>query len=245
MISKRGDLHFVVTQHTNDLQVLNIIQSILGFGKVIPQSSGLNTKSRTSRYVVQDIRHLYLIILLLNGNIILPSRKKVMYNFLLAYNARIKKINRNTKYITSIDYRDLNIKPTLNDHWLMGFTEAEGCFHISSTQLSRVMFIVSQKWEMNLPILSEFILLFKTGRIVPHSVNNNYGYIIQGAWECTNIYTYFDKVPFRSLKKESYLLWKDLNKRVINKEHLSSESSVKIEMVALAKKINSRNRKSR
>jgi cytochrome c oxidase subunit 1 len=83
VVSKRGDMSFIVTQSTTDKQVLEYIQNLLGFGKVIIQSSGKGSSpSQTSRYVVQDIKNLYLLVLLFNGNIVLPSRKIVFKNFL-------------------------------------------------------------------------------------------------------------------------------------------------------------------
>lgn len=47
IVNKRGDLAFIITQSTSDIQVLKFIQDTLGFGKVINQSA------ITSRYVCQ------------------------------------------------------------------------------------------------------------------------------------------------------------------------------------------------
>jgi hypothetical protein len=62
----RGDIFFVITQSTSDLEVLKLVQSILGFGSVHTQSAASNT----SRFVVQDLAHLTLIAHLFNGNIV-------------------------------------------------------------------------------------------------------------------------------------------------------------------------------
>lgn len=62
--AKRGDISFVITQDLRDIQILNLIQNVLGFGKRIKQSN------LTSRYVVQDKKGLDLLALLFNGNII-------------------------------------------------------------------------------------------------------------------------------------------------------------------------------
>jgi hypothetical protein len=69
VMNSRGDLSFVITQSTTDIQVLLYIQKTLGFGSVIKQGE------TTSRFVVQDLRHLHKIILILNGNLLLPSRQ--------------------------------------------------------------------------------------------------------------------------------------------------------------------------
>jgi len=62
IVAKRGNIFFVITQDSRDVQVLNMVQDVLGFGKVIKQGQS------TSRYVVQDKKCLYLISLLLNKN---------------------------------------------------------------------------------------------------------------------------------------------------------------------------------
>lgn len=86
VIAKRNKiLQFVVTQSTDDIAILNYIQDSLGFGKVIKQGK------RTSRYVVQDISNLHLIILLFNGNLILPTRKKNFKDFLDIFNDKVIK----------------------------------------------------------------------------------------------------------------------------------------------------------
>jgi len=53
-VAKRGDLSFVITQSTKDVNVLNYIMNNFAFGKVIKQS----IKSNTHRYIIQDLKHL-------------------------------------------------------------------------------------------------------------------------------------------------------------------------------------------
>jgi len=55
IVAKRGDLSFVIVQSTNDVQILNYIKDKLGFGRVVLQSSKLNTH----RFIVQDIKNLF------------------------------------------------------------------------------------------------------------------------------------------------------------------------------------------
>src|ERR1700761_7201254 len=64
--AKRGDLAFVITQSSTDIQSLNYIKKNLGFGSVIKQS----VKQNTHRFVVQDLKNLYLICLMFNGNMV-------------------------------------------------------------------------------------------------------------------------------------------------------------------------------
>jgi hypothetical protein len=69
---------------------------------------------RVYRLIIQRIQHLRLIMFLFNGNLILPSRKIQFNKFLLAYNS---------KSDSPIDYLPLNNAITLDNSWLLGFTE--------------------------------------------------------------------------------------------------------------------------
>ena len=80
IVNNRGDLAFVITQATNDKQILEYIKEVLGFGKVIPQSA------ITSRYVTQNKREIDIIISIFNGNIILPSRQQKFAIFIEGFN---------------------------------------------------------------------------------------------------------------------------------------------------------------
>lgn len=63
---------FVITQSSKDLKVLEYIQRVLGFGKIIVQS----TANNTHRFVVQDKVSLWLLGLLFNGNLVFPVRQQ-------------------------------------------------------------------------------------------------------------------------------------------------------------------------
>jgi cytochrome c oxidase subunit 1 len=107
ILAKRGDLSFVVTQSSLDLEVLNYIKNNLGFGKIFKQS----VKQNTHRFIVQDIKNIYLICLLFNGNMVFPTRKARFLTFLSLYNERL--IRKNIKTIIPLD---LNVLPTLEDN---------------------------------------------------------------------------------------------------------------------------------
>jgi len=240
IVNFRNDLQFVITQSTEDIQILYYIQKELGFGNVIKQGK------RTSRYIVQDIKNIKLIIHIFNGNIVLPSRKIVFKKFIDFYN---KKCSKNTAYsnaAANIDILDFNILPSLNNYWLSGFTDAEGCFtasFLSNSQAFRLRFILSQKGDKNLPILSHFILLFNAGVIEAHSIKQNYSYVLSGKKNCYNIYSYFDKFSLKTKKYTSYVLWKEIYNNIANKEHLVVE--LRDTLIEKAKKVNSIRRKSK
>jgi len=106
ILAKRGDLSFVITQSTLDVQVLNYIKDTLGFGKVIVQSS----KQKTHRFVVQDTKNLFLICLLFNGNMVFPTRYARFLTFLSTFNEKLLKQN-----LTTISPSKDCVSPSLND----------------------------------------------------------------------------------------------------------------------------------
>jgi len=232
----RGGLQFVISPNspkgasTSDLQVLLYILKNLGFGKVIQQSK----INKTHRFIIQDMKHLMMICLLFNGNMVFFTRNAKFLIFLAAYN--LIALRRNLDIIAPI--MD-TILPTLNDSWLSGFTDAEGCFSLSllSNSLAyRLRFILSQKWNINKSIFLHIASLFNVGFVSPHSAPNNWQYTVNGVKNTVFILPYFDQHALKTNKKDSYLLWKELRLQLINKDHLNLES--RKEMIKLAKRVN-------
>ena len=243
ILAKRGDLSFVITQSTSDVQILNYIKDQLGFGKVIQQS----IKQKTHRFIVQDVKNLFLICLIFNGNMVFPTRKARFLTFLTMFNEKLLKINL-TKLklkLEPIDIVNTSIIPSLNDGWLGGFTDGEGCFTVSilsNSSAFRIRFILTQKWESNKCILEHIMKLFNrkegisVGSVVPHSVFNIWEYRINGLKNCKEIFPYFDKYKLKSKKKESYIKWRILYSRLLKKDHLYPH--LRLELINLAKEIN-------
>lgn len=69
-------LQFVITQSSSvalRVQVLNYIQTNLGFGKVIQQSKS----NHTHRFIVQDVSNILLICLIFNGNMVFYTKNSL------------------------------------------------------------------------------------------------------------------------------------------------------------------------
>ena len=234
ILAKRGDLAFVITQSTTDVKSLYYIKDTLGFGKVIKQS----VKQNTHRFVIQDIPNLYLICLLFNGNMVFPTRKARFLTFISYFNEKLLKKN-----LITITSSDICVTPTLKDAWISGITDAEGCFTCSILTNSsgyRFRYILTQKWEANKLILEHILSIFRIylvqGSVEPHSVNNVWEIRVNGVKNCKGLFPYFDEFPFITKKKDSYLKWKLIHSRIVNKDHLKNSS--RLELIELAKKIN-------
>lgn len=237
IVSKTGDLSFVIVQSTLDIKVLNYIKDTLGFGKVIKQSVKQGGKAHTHRFIIQDFSNLHLICLLFNGNMVFPTRSARFLIFLAAFNERL--IKKNLSLIIPITN---SLLPTLQDSWLAGITDAEGCFTLSllsNNTAFRYRYILSQKWKANKGVLEQILSLFNTlkvkGSVVEHSVPNVWELRINGLKNCLSICEYFDNYKLKSKKRESYLLWKSLSNNLARKDHLSDK---RLELIKLAKQIN-------
>jgi len=239
ILAKRGDLSFVITQSTSDVNVLNYIKDNLGFGKLMVQS----IKQKTHRIVIQDVYNLYLICLLFNGNMIFPTRNARFLSFLSFFNERLLKKNIELEPIIPIY---TCILPSLEDGWLTGISDGEASFSVSLLSNSvafRIRYILTQKWEKNKYVLEEIIKLFgenengiKIGNVVQHHIENIYECRINGIKNCIKILPYFDNFNLKTKKKDSYFKWKDLLFRLKNKDHL--DSNLRLELISLAKQIN-------
>lgn len=234
-IGKRGDLSFVITQSSKDVNILNYIMNNLGFGKVIKQS----VKSNTHRFIIQDRAHLVMISLLFNGNMVFPTIANRFNTFLSALNEKLLKDGENLIipiYAT--------VLPTLSDHWLAGVTDGEGSFICSilsnSSTAYRFRYILTQKHDANRYVLQHIVNLFQeinaSGAVVNHSVETVFEVRVNGIKNCCNLFKYFDEHTLKSNKADSYLKWKQVSVRLVGKEHLDNVK--RIELISLCKQIN-------
>ena len=235
-LAKRGDLSFVITQSTYDIAVLNYIKDNLCFGKVIVQSK----IQKTHRYVVQDINNIYLLCLLFNGNMVFPTRNARFITFLSFFNERLLK-----KGLLPIPLINNYVSPTLNDAWLSGITDGEGCFTssiLSNSSAYRIRYILTQKWDINKFVLESILNLYNTpkkiGLVVPHSTSGVWELRINGVKNCKLLIPYFDKYNLQSKKSISYTKWKELLYKLENGEHLHSD--IRLKLKELSKEINKR-----
>lgn len=230
IITSRGNLQFVITQNTRDVQVLDLIKNTLKIGKVIKQGSN------TSRFVVQDKKGLELIVSLFNGNLVQPSRLYGLQKFLEFFNIISCK---GLKRVNIVKFLDQLVIPSLKDSWLSGYSDAEGCFSVSLLNNSlafRIRFLISQKLFINKLVLDRFIILFGTGRVIPHSQPDTFTYEVNGLTNCEKLFFYFEQHPLRTKKAYSFILWKELYLKLKNKEHL--DPTLRPLLKVLASKVN-------
>jgi len=241
ILEYKGRCYFVVTQ--KDDKVLYEIHETLGMGVVKHFYDNKGVK-KYSRLVLSEHKGVFLLYLLLNGNLILQSR--------------VEQIGRWYRALSSaprFDYSLFCIKcipnqvkvgrePSLNDSWLSGFTDAEGCFSVKIESLHnktyyyvKLLFILDQKHEEI--ALNKIALLFneKAKAVIrtsnkntnaDHTKPNN---MFRLTFSCNDkkkaisskIVNYFKVHKLKTSKKESFYVWTKILDIVIDKQPLSEE----------------------
>lgn len=122
ILEHKGRSRLVITQ--KDPLVLLDIQKKLGFGKV-------KKFDKFSRFIVEDNNNCLLLYILLNGNLVLEHRINQLskWYFSLMKAPKLKLDNYYLNEIPSIITSTAN--PSLENSWISGFTDAEGCFSIA------------------------------------------------------------------------------------------------------------------
>ena len=117
-------------------------------------------------------------------------------------------------------------KPTLNNSWLCGFTDAEGCFTCSITKetdrtkaggLVRLRFILSQKGNLcQMEYLAE-MLKGKTHYIASYEGYN----VTVNSTKLSLVVNYFNTYPLKTKKNIVHFNWLKIYKLFIEKKHLT------------------------
>lgn len=228
ILNKDGYLEFKITQSSVDAQILFYIKKELGFGSVVVQDK----INKTHHYRVRDKNNILKLINIFNGNIITKYKNNQFLLWLEGYN---KKYNENIKFIEPKFGAPL---VNLNNAWLSGFTDAEGCFTCSvlTSKEGRtsvtVRYVVSQKDDKE---FSQDLANLINGYITHIKSYNGYNTVVNFS-KLNIILNYLKTYPLKTKKLISYHRWLKIYDLVKNKQHFTDEG---LEVIRnLAKKIN-------
>lgn len=221
-------VRFVLTQKESN--ILYHIHKILGIGKVkhFPQGTSGN-KNDFYRLIVDNSSQILLLAFLFNGNLALTHRIKQLSLWTKVLN---KKFGENTIILI-----EKAVSLTLQDAWLSGFTDAEGCFNVSITSNARyalghvikMRFILDQKDEAILNIIKD---LFGFGKVTLSSKTVDvYRFTATGFKNTNDITSYFNKYPLLTKKALSYSNWLSIYNIIINKDHLTEEGLAQVRRI--------------
>nr|YP_008475307.1 hypothetical protein [Candida chauliodis]AGS44621.1 hypothetical protein [Candida chauliodis] len=233
MIMGKSAQSFDIVVSDQNKYLLEIIQSNLGLGSISIHSK----QNKNWAWTVKNSRQIILICLLLNGNLVLPTRYTKFISFLSLVNIRLVKNNEKIINIKS------NIRlPSLKDHWLAGFTDAEGNFNININK-QIISYSIEQKQLANKYVLEYIKELFDKdsgirdlGEVKVNS-KNYWEYSINGI-KVNKVFNYFDKYKLIN-KRINYDIFKELLLTIDEWEHLDKRDKIRIK----SKLINSKNKK--
>uniref|UniRef100_UPI001FA8170F hypothetical protein n=1 Tax=Ciborinia camelliae TaxID=647257 RepID=UPI001FA8170F len=234
--AKGTRVRFVLTQ--KESAILFYIQKKLGIGQVkhFPQGkSGDNNDFY--RLIVDNPLHILLLAYLFNGNLALTNRIQQLSLWVQALNNRLG--------ADTIILINQAVSVTLQDAWLSGFTDAEGCFNVSITSNARytlgsvikMRYILDQKDSV---ILMAIQNLFGFGKVSVRSQTDGvYRYTVTGFKSMNDVISYFKAFPLLTKKAQSFEKWFSIHNMVSNKLHLTEEGLAQVRV--LQKQINLEN----
>jgi hypothetical protein len=213
---------FGITQ--SEESILLEIKSVLGFGKVYYDSS-----ANSYRYRVYDQSEILILATLFNGKFASKNKIEQLGNWLIVLNKKSEVLIHNSN----------SFKPTLNDGWLSGFSDAEGCFYVSVVNQKANITIADSKGKkdivekiysrvrlrFNLDQKDELLLLqikdlFGSGSVNKTSDPGIFKYT-NGAFKSNAItINYFESFPLKTKKQEAFRKWSEIRKILLAKEHL-------------------------
>ena len=193
-----------------------------------------------------------------NAYLLIVSSKKGILKVLNLINGKLRLEDRFNQVINNIinndKYKDikheafnftLNSSNNFNNHWLAGFTDADGSFQIkiiNRTSKSRPE--IRLNYQIALPPTSrsrlgccadqkkffilEMIKRFIGGNIGYRELQDTYYYGSTSFGSARKVIQYFDKYHLQSRKQISYLRWRKVYLLIQNKEHLNEKGLKKI-----------------
>ena len=246
ILEHKGRSYLVITQ--KDDRVLHEICETLKIGKV-KQFFDNKGNRKYSRYIISDNKGIFLLYLLLNGNIALEHRVN-----------QLKKWNTALKNASKLDYSLFYTKrvpslietlkqPSIRDAWLSGFTDAEGCFSVKIANAKglhyvSLLFILDQKNGEG--VLNRIALLFSQNKKailrtpncltteskkkdLSKSSDEYLNNMFRLTFYCNDkkkiisskILDYFNTYKLKTSKRESFRVWTIILANVLNKQPLS------------------------
>jgi Cytochrome b/b6/petB/LAGLIDADG endonuclease len=223
-----------IGQSGSNRGVLDYIHKTLGFGNVTVRTDCLGVQ-----YDVGAAAHIRALILIFNGHIVLPRRSTQFGLFLAHYNSLGAH-----KGGPNIMFKNYTLLPTLEDRWIQGFFEAEGCVscgvRLNDGKTSKYgtgrplspwfdcSFSLYQGLLQNKPVLEYFKSVFEGGAVTggSESTKDFFTYRITGVKNMPAIYEYFDSEPLVGIKASAYCLFKELVAEATAQMHLNREHAV-------------------
>jgi hypothetical protein len=221
VLNKDGYLEFKLTQSSVDAQILFYVKKELGFGTVSVQDK----INKTHRFRVRDKNNLLKLINIFNGNLLTKYKINQFKLWVEGFN-KIYKMN-----IQVVENKQV---VNLDNAWLSGFTDAEGCF-TSSVLTSKegktvvtVRYVVSQKDDKE---FNQSVATLLDGYITHLKSYNGYNTVVNFG-KLGKILNYLKNYPLKTKKLISYNRWLKIYYLVKDKKHFTPEGIIVIRFIA-------------
>lgn len=209
-----GKNQLIIVFAENDTSLAYYIKKRIGFGNIYKIKN-----KKAVKYICKNFKGLSIILSLINGKLV-----------------SFYKYNQLIKHQYNIDY-NYNILPPLNslsldNFWLAGFAQADGCFHISIVKSKthktgfsiRLEFSIKQKDPIPLNLLYNII---KKGNLSQYS-SGIWCYKSTGYKTAAILINYFDKFNIFSGKYINYLKFRKVYIMITKGLHLEEKGVKKI-----------------
>lgn len=211
----KKELHIIFSE--TDKSLAYFIKKRIGYGNVYKIKD-----KKAVRYICKNKEGLLIILYLINGKLV----SKYKYDQLIKHNY-------------SEDF-NINIMPPLNNlsldnYWLAGFTQADGCFHISVVKSKthksgysvRLEFSLKQNDELPLRLLYNNLGM---GNISQYHTGV-WCYKSSGYKTAAVLINYFDKYNVFAGKYVDYLKFRKVYIMITEGKHLNSKGILKIKSI--------------
>lgn len=222
IVNKSGYLEFKVTQSSIDAQILFFIKKELGFGSVSVQDK----VNKTHHYRIRDKKNIHKLIQIFNGNIVTNYKFNQFKVWVNAFNEIYK---------TNVQCIENKHELTLNNAWLSGFTDAEGCFTCSTSvskstgkAITTVRYVISQKGDID---FSRNLADKINGYVTYVKSYNGYNTVVNFG-KLNKILLYLKSYPLKTKKFISYTRWLKIYGLVKDKKHLTHEGRIIIKFLS-------------
>jgi hypothetical protein len=225
---------FIINQ--KDIALLHKIRTFLGFGKVMTY---IQKDQKHGRYSVQSQKNCLRLAILFSGNLVLEKTNMRFYKWVeFMRTSPPFRVFDPTNTLAKIQSQKI-AEVGLNNSWLSGFIDAEGCFYTRIRKHSRMKtglqlirkFCLNQKGEFE--TLNKINIFLKSkGRV--QTIKNfknldSYFKIEIHSIESTQILLdYLEKYPCLGQKRLAIQNYHKLNNFVKRKEHLTEAGLQKI-----------------
>lgn len=206
----------VIVFHSLDVSLAYYIKERLGFGNV------KKVKDKNAfLLIIASKKGLERIVNLINGKIKTENKFNQINNNILKHDkfAELKK---------TINLK-LNLDKDLKNHWLAGFSDADGSFQIKILNRGnrvevRLNFQIDQKKDNILLLIKNFF----GGNIGYRKSQDTFYYGSTSFGSAKNVINYFDHFHLLSNKRINYLKWREAYLIIQNRNHLNNNGLEKI-----------------